>query len=394
MLMQVVYLFHGEGEIAVPFYDYDAEMFSRLRRSGSAFWDRRNSRFVLSARPSEAEFNRIFSDVVSVEVGRNQALEIRGFFDRERRYQGMPDETAAESMPESDAECFSCAIKAPDQFAPVWKEKLETELHARKYSRATMQSYVYYNRAFCRLIQKTPEEVKEADIKAYLAYMDKAHGMSSSAMNLAISALKFFYGDVLKKDITNEQSRPRHDKRLPGVLSRSEIQRLLDGEKNPKHRLLLMLTYSSGLRVSEVVVIKKDQIDFDRKTILVKAGKGRRDRYTLLSDRAAAFVKEYCALFDVDSWLFPGQPARRHLSIRSAQNIFEKSLKKAQIAKTVSIHSLRHTFATHLLEGGTDIRYIQSLLGHATLRTTERYTHIARRNVLRIQSPLDSTELD
>jgi site-specific recombinase XerD len=213
-------------------------------------------------------------------------------------------------------------------------------------------------------------------------------------MNLAISAIKFFYGEVLKKDIANEQRRPRQDKRLPAVLSRPEIDRILELEQNPKHRLLLMLTYSSGLRVSEVVALRKEHIDTARQALFVRSGKGRKDRYTLLSGRAARFIAEYCALYRIETWLFPGQSAGRHLSIRSAQNIFDKAVEKAGIGKEISIHSLRHTFATHLLENGTDIRYIQTLLGHSSLRTTERYTHVARRGVLRIQSPLDSARGD
>jgi site-specific recombinase XerD len=209
-------------------------------------------------------------------------------------------------------------------------------------------------------------------------------------MNLAISSLKFFYIYVFRrKDLIQEQRRPRHDKKLPAVLSRREVQDLLDCEKNPKHRLLLMLAYSSGLRVSEVVAIKKEHIDFSRKMLLIHAGKGRKDRYTLLSERAADFIRQYCTLYSVEGWLFPGLPASRHLSIRTAQAVFNKALEKAGITKQTSIHGLRHTFATHLLENGTDIRYIQELLGHASVRTTQRYAHIARRQVLRIRSPLD-----
>jgi site-specific recombinase XerD len=239
-------------------------------------------------------------------------------------------------------------------------------------------------------MRKEPEGSTGEDITTYLAYLDKQRDLSSSSMNLAISALKFFYHEVFKKNIVREQHRPRQDKRLPLVLSGSEVNRLLDTEKNPKHRLLLMLTYSSGLRVSEVVALKKEHIDVNRKAILIRAGKGRRDRYTLLSDRAAQFIGDYCAIHKLEGWLFPGIPDRRHLSIRSAQNIFDKALRNAGILKAVSIHSLRHTFATHLLESGTDIKYIQELLGHISLRTTQRYTHVARRSLLRIQSPLDN----
>jgi site-specific recombinase XerD len=209
-------------------------------------------------------------------------------------------------------------------------------------------------------------------------------------MNLALSAIRFFFNNVMKKSLSQDTCRPRQDKRLPGVLSKEEVLRLLDKEQNPKHRLLLMLTYSSGLRVSEVVALKKEHIDFGRKTLIVNGAKGRKDRITLLADRAAAFLREYCGHNNVKDWLFPGQD-KGHLRIRTAQSIFEKAVRNAGIEKKVSIHSLRHTFATHLLESGTDIRYIQSLLGHSSLRTTERYAHVARQSILRIQSPLDNT---
>jgi site-specific recombinase XerD len=290
----------------------------------------------------------------------------------------------------SDTSCLVEALDLPEMFSPLWAAKLESELRSRKYSPQTIRSYLHYNKHCCRRLQKRPEDLTAGDVRNYLAYLDKTLDLSTSSMNMAISALKFFAQFVLKKDITREQHRPRHDKKLPGVLAESEVKILLDCEKNPKHRLLLMLTYSSGLRVSEVVALKKEHVDFQRKVILIHTGKGRKDRYSLLSDRAAEFIRQYCVLYEITGWLFPGISTGQHLSIRTAQNIFMKALKNAQIQKPVSIHSLRHTFATHLLENGTDIRYIQELLGHATLRTTQRYTHVARRTVLKIRSPLDT----
>jgi site-specific recombinase XerD len=215
-------------------------------------------------------------------------------------------------------------------------------------------------------------------------------GYSAAAMNLAISAVKFFFRNVLDNNSVREQRRPRQDKKLPTVFSKEEIKKILDMENNHKHRLLLMLVYSSGLRVSEAVILKREDIDFSRKVVYIKAGKGRKDRCTILSEKVALFLGEYCDIYGIQTWLFPGQPINRHLSIRSAQHIFEKAALRAGITKSTSIHGLRHTFATHLLESGTDIRYIQTLLGHSSLRTTERYTHVARHNVLSIQSPLDS----
>jgi site-specific recombinase XerD len=353
----------------------------------------------------------IFSGLPRVKIDENDGtLKISGFFDRswgalpaaKRPVAPFAAGAAAQNrLPPkagdsdrgdavSDADCLVNSLSLPDRFSDHWKDRLEAELRSRKYSLRTMTSYVYYNRHFCRHVQKCPEDAVSSDVRNYLAYLDKTLDLSASSMNVAITALKFFYTNVMnRRGIIIERQRPRHDKRLPVVFSRKEVQALLDCENNPKHRLLLMLAYSSGLRVSEVVALKKLHIDFDRRTILICSAKGRKDRYTLLSERAARFIEQYCALYNIDTWLFPGNQVGRHLSIRSAQAVFNDALRAARIEKPASIHSLRHSFATHLLEGGTDIRYIQNLLGHVTIRTTQRYTHIARSSIMNIQSPLD-----
>jgi site-specific recombinase XerD len=403
----IIFSFYEERDVSVLLTGYNPQLFLALSKSGNGRWDPVKSVFVFPKGDKSGEIlDRIFSGFPRVKIdGDSGRIKIFGFFGRPwltapKEDCRIPARGYAEDsvLPDrlrkdirlTDSGCLINALPLPDRFPAVWADKLEAELRSRKYSRNTVDSYLYYNRQFCRRIQKSPEMVTKEDIRNYLAYLDKSLDLSASSMNLAISSLKFFYIYVFRrKDIIQEQRRPRHDKKLPAVLSRSEIQDLLDCEKNPKHRLLLMLAYSSGLRVSEVVAIKKEHIDFGRKMLLIRTGKGRKDRYTLLSERAANFIHQYCALYSVESWLFPGLPASRHLSIRTAQVVFNKALEKAGITKQTSIHGLRHTFATHLLESGTDIRYIQELLGHASVRTTQRYAHIARRQVLRIRSPLD-----
>lgn len=371
-------MFYDKDGIGIPFPDFDPILFNRLLAFG--WWDRQNYRFVFKEALASEQYREVFQDRIYVEVAEDRdEITVSGFFQ-----EAWKSVNRGAAFPAED-------IREPEMFSGEWSEKLRNELHSRKYSRQTIQAYVYHNRSFCRFAGKKPEEITGEDFKAYLAYLDRVKDMSSSTMNLAISSVKFFYSVVMKNDFLDEQCRPRHDKRLPEILSRGEVKLLLDKETNPKHRLLLMIAYSSGLRVSEVIMIKKADIDFSRKTILIR-GKGRKDRYTMLSDRAAAFIREYCEVFTIDTWLFPGQPGRDHISIRAAQKIFDKAIRKALIQKKLSIHSLRHSFATHLLENGTDVRYIQSLLGHASLRTTERYTHVARRSLLKIQSPLDVLE--
>jgi site-specific recombinase XerD len=380
--MDVVYLFYHDDGISVPLSDFDPGLFKRLIRFGR--WDRQNRRILMLSRP-EPEWRRdTFTGrpYVKIREGRG-GMEVKNFLGRP-----WPD-TPPVYADEKDMAVLVSNIPNPEKLSFPWTEKLKTELHARKYSRKTISVYVYYNRDLCRVLQKNPEEITEGDFKKYMAYLDIVKDQSSSSMNLALSAVRFFYTNVLKKDFARNLYRPRQDKRLPGVLSRTEIQQLLDTEQNPKHRLLLMLAYSSGLRVSELVALKREHVDFNRRTLLIYGAKGRRDRLTLLAERAAAFLKEYCELYGITGWIFPGQKGG-HIQIRTAQSVFDKAAAKALVNKQVSIHSLRHTFATHLLENGTDIKYIQTLLGHRNLRTTERYIHIARSSVLRIQSPLDA----
>ena len=410
--MEVVYFFYGYGSVRVPLYTIDRRLFGALIGYGGV-WDSFRHEFVFKREINIEEIACHFSGVVYVVVDECVNIMLKVFGLTERQWENdtvscfaifdkavkneTPNAIEIPDAPEKDDANkteFSTICPPPlqEKFPECWQARLEAELHSRKYSFRTIKSYVFFNRLLCRLLQKAPEEIKPEDVTQLLATLDKEKDYSSSSMNLAISAIRFFYREVLKSDIVDEQHRPRQDKKLPMVLSKAEIAEVLRKEKNPKHRLLLMLVYSSGLRVSEVVSLKKEHIDFSRKAIYVMRGKGRRDRCTLLSDKAASFVKEYCEFFCIQTWLFPGQPASRPLTIRSAQSIFDKAIQRAAIEKKVSIHSLRHTFATHLLESGTDIRYIQTLLGHSSLRTTERYTHIAKRSVLSIQSPLDTIE--
>ena len=388
--MDADYIFHENENIVIPLGDSNQEIFQRLSSFGR--WDGKTNRFLLRSGLKAEQYRIIFANRTYVEVKKSGEIAVFGFFEREWRFEGQKTRripSADSKLSKADRSCLASAIVPEEKFSFYWIDKLKEELHSRKYSAKTIVSYIHYNRDFCRILQKPAEQILEWDFKKYLYYLDAVKNLSSSSMNMAISAVRFFYNNVMKKNIGTDQYRPRNDKRLPGVLSREEIEKLLDTEQNPKHRLLLMMTYSSGLRVSEVITLKREHIDFYRKTLLVRGAKGRKDRITLLSDRASVFLQEYCRCYDISDWLFPGLDGY-HLHIRSAQNIFEKAAKNANIQKTVSIHCLRHSFATHLLEGGTNIKYIQALLGHANLKTTERYTHIARQNIFRIQSPLDA----
>jgi site-specific recombinase XerD len=205
--------------------------------------------------------------------------------------------------------------------------------------------------------------------------------------------LKFYYGTVLKKKFIYEVRRPRKDKKLPVVLSPEEVAKILGVVGNIKHRAILMLVYSAGLRVGEVVRLKPEDIDSNRMLIHIRGSKGRKDRYTMLSKRALETLNRYWKVYKPTKWLFEGARAGRYISIRTVQKIFEHACEKAGMKKDITVHTLRHSFATHLLETGTDLRYIQELLGHAHSKTTEIYTHVSTQSIGKIKSPLDSLNL-
>ena len=412
--MQAVYLFRENDTVRIPTGWYNKRLFSFLVGKGGK-WNKAQNEIVLSNLPDASNFNKTFPEtpIVQVDPKSHHPIKIFNFFEQaqfehsqfeyaqnveysqNKKTVAQLAEMAAGEMPlplmdDLDTLPLSGTSAPPDYFLESYELKLETCLRAKKYSHHTRASYIYYNRFLCNAVQKSPDEMESYDIKSFLASLEKSKNFSSSSMNLSISAIKFFYRNIMDVEIIGARSRPKRDKKLPMVLDKTEVNKLLQLETNGKHRLLLMLVYSSGLRVSEVVALKKEHIDLARKVIYIDLGKGRKDRFTILSERAATFIASYFEANNIEKWVFPGQEAGRHLSIRSAQYIFDNALRRAEIAKKISIHSLRHTFATHLLESGTDIRYIQALLGHSNLHTTQRYTHVARRSVLNIQSPLDS----
>jgi integrase/recombinase XerD len=397
--MEVVYLFYESDAIRIPFFDYDQRLFRMLVSVGGGVWDNTRKEFVFRRNEDMTRFNRIASYIPYVYVLEKAANPIRIFGLRERQWQGIPDINSAQKNVEDTVFVMpdiSVPVPLPppesDKFPQYWEIKLETEMRAAKYSRQTRLNYMYYNRFLCHNIQKFPEEMQAYDIKQFLAAVEKGRDYSAATLNLALSAIKFFYTRVLPKDIIEVQHRPRQDKRLPVVLSKDEIKKMFMTENNFKHRLLLMMVYASGLRAGEVVSLKRQDIDISRKLINIRSGKGRKDRYTLVSETVINALTEYYSRYNITNWLFSGADPNKHLVTRSAQHIFERALKRARIEKDASLHSLRHSFATHLLESGTDIRYIQELLGHASILTTERYTHVARRKTLSITSPLDTID--
>lgn len=262
------------------------------------------------------------------------------------------------------------------------------ELLLRGYSPRTRKAYERHVREFLRSAASA-SSLPDA-IRAHLLNRTTKGHVSRSYHDQLVSALRLFCREVLGRKVDDlPLARPRRERRLPTVLSRDEVARLFRVVRNPKHRAILIVAYSAGLRVSEVVRLRPTDLDRDRKLIHVRRGKGAKDRYTVLADAACRALDAYLDGAAPGRWLFPSVQPSRHLSARSVQKVVERARTVAGIDKRFSVHALRHSFATHLLEAGTDLRFIQELLGHGSARTTQIYTHVSTRELRRIRSPID-----
>ncbi len=273
---------------------------------------------------------------------------------------------------------------------------MREELRLRNYSPRTIKAYLSCVRAFARHIApRLPRDASVEHIRGYLLYLLDEKESPAGTVNQVYNALRFLYEELYQRPmVIRDLPRPKKERRLPVVLSVEEVRRLLDAPTNPKHRLMLWLLYSAGLRLGELVRLRPEDLDRERRTILVRQGKGAKDRRTILAPSVIERVDAYLAFARPIKYLFEGSRPGGVYSTRSVQNVFESALAKSGIKKKATVHSLRHAFATHLLEQGTDIRYIQELLGHSSLKTTEIYTHVAARVVRNIRSPIEALALD
>jgi site-specific recombinase XerD len=279
---------------------------------------------------------------------------------------------------------YSNDRKIPDEYLEMLKIK--------RYSSNTINTY---KKAFGDFINyfKTKEldTITEQDIRDYLLYLIEKRKVSASFQNQIINAIKFYYEKVLKLDKLPYIyiDRPFKDKILPTVLSEEEVQRIINCIDNLKHKTIILTIYSAGLRISELINLKVSDIDSDRKAIIIKGAKGKKDRNTLLSEKLLLYLRKYFKLYKPKVLLFEGQDGGQY-SESSIQQVFRRACINAKIMKKATVHTLRHSFATHLLERGTDLRYIQELLGHGSSKTTEIYTHITHKGMEQVKSPLDN----
>lgn len=272
------------------------------------------------------------------------------------------------------------------------RERMKMDMELRNFSLRTIECYLGWMKAFTTHYGRSPEKLGDDDIRNYLYYLLKEKKAAQSSVNQAYSALKFFYEKILSRS-WNEEKIPRSKvpKKLPSVLSREEVLSIFSSTENLKHRTILMTIYSGGLRLNEATHLKPSDIDSKRMTIKVR-GKGNKERYTLLGEKALEILRTYWKLYQPSQWLFPSRLPGGPISHSAVQRAFKSSLYKSGVKKNASVHTLRHSFATHLLESGTDLFYIQRLMGHTTSKTTAIYLHVTRKDLAKVKSPIDLLE--
>ncbi|MFA5953699.1 MAG: site-specific tyrosine recombinase/integron integrase [Candidatus Pacearchaeota archaeon] len=267
-------------------------------------------------------------------------------------------------------------------------KKLEVELKISKNSEYTLRNYIFSNEKFLDSVKKPLESINEDDVKIYLS--EKLSSKSSTSIILFLSAIKYSFSNILKKDITLGIKRPKKEKILPEVLTKEEVKTLINSIENKKSKLMISLMYATGMRVSELINLKINDLEFEEKICHIRQAKGKKDRIVNLPNQLFVKLEKYADKQRLlkSEYFFSGKNGK--MTSRNLQKIVSKAAKKAGIKKSVHCHTLRHSFATHLLENGVDIRLIQTLLGHSNLNTTQLYTHVSKEQIKNVKSPIDS----
>ena len=279
------------------------------------------------------------------------------------------------------------------EMSPLRRRMIE-DMTVRNLSPATQRSYIHAVSKFSRYFGRSPERLGLEDVRSFQVHL-VANGISWPALNQTVCALRFFYGVTLGyADIPERIAYARAPRTLPVVLSADEVVRFLEAVPSLKTRTALTTAYAAGLRASEAVGLKVDDIDSERGVIRVEHGKGGKDRYVMLSERLLHILRVYWRLAKPKDWLFPGRDGTAPIDVQVLHSACRSARSAAGIDKRVTVHTLRHSFATHLLENGTDIRIIQVLLGHNNLSSTARYTKVSNGLIRRTESPLDRLKLE
>lgn len=349
---------HHNNNVVFLIFPKDAELITAVKALGVARWSQTKSKWFIDK--SKFDLNRL----ISVLKG-NAVVDYSGL--KENNNTPVP----------AEIEQGLAALK-------LW-------MAHKRYSESTINTYLDAAKSFLVFtLPKPMKEVNNNDIVKYVNEYIIKHKLSFSYQNQVVNAVKLFFREIVHSDLNVDKiERPRREYKLPNVLSKEEVKLILNAHSNIKHRAMLSLIYSCGLRRSELLNLKPTNIDSKRNVVIIKQAKGKKDRVVPLSQKILIMLREYYATYKPKMWLFEGQIKSEKYDERSLANVLKQALAKVNITKPVSLHWLRHSYATHLLESGTDLRYIQELLGHSSSRTTEIYTHVSTKNIQQIKSPFD-----
>ncbi len=270
-------------------------------------------------------------------------------------------------------------------------DRMQEDLLLKGYSLHTQRAYLRCARYFASHYMRSPEEMGEQEIRTFLLHLVRDRKASPATLSMYINALKFLYNVTLKRpEAVKGISYPKRPKTLPVILSPEEVRRVFEAIRSVKYKAIIAAAYAAGLRISEVCGLRIADIDSQRRRIHIRSGKGKKDRYVMLGESLLSLLRQYYQkVRPQGEYLFPGQKPQRHITPTAVRQVLRKVIRETGLAKKVTMHTLRHCFATHLMEAGTDIRILQVLLGHSSIRTTLRYTHITDRLVQKLVSPLD-----
>ena len=352
-------------------YKYNNNIYQILKKESHTDWDKKYRRFYFLAKRS-----------VLIAFIQNICNQVKVCLDHQLEIKDVEiNKLLFEQHYHKDRQFKSC----PDAFI--------SKMASMNYSWNTIRTYHHYVLRFINSYKSSSmEQVNNFDsreINRYHELMIQGKKYSSTTINQSISALKFYYNKFLVRNVVLDGiDRPKKEKQLPNIWSVEEMEKILKSIDNIKHRAIILTIYSAGLRIGELTRLKPEDILSDRMLIFVRRSKGRKDRFTLLSEKNLALLRKYFKEYKPKKYLFEGQNGGMY-STSSIQNILKKALKMSGVAKRGTVHTLRHSFATHLLENGTDLRYIQDLLGHYSSKTTEIYTHVSNKQLRNIKSPAD-----
>jgi site-specific recombinase XerD len=381
-------LFHRDKNCLALFFDKDWELISHVRKIPEVMYSNTNKCWYVT------DESNALAKIIDVLKGKVW-VDISELKSTKPVQQSAPVKSKPEMVeppkvgpPKKEIQKISPHALNSDQVQAM--RMVEQKLKLRGYSENTIRTYAQHFKEFLLFFYDShPVEISELEIRSYILYLIEKRMLSKSTQNQSINAIKFFYEKVLLQDRkVYYLERPMKDKKLPEVLSQEEVLSIFEALDNIKHRAMLMLIYSAGLRRSEMLNLRIGDVDFNRSVVFIRSAKGHKDRQSVLAQNMVPMLQQYIKEFAPGFWLFEGRAGERY-SASSLQQVFKQAAKKAGVKKIVRLHMLRHSFATHLLEAGTSTRYIQVLLGHESPKTTEVYAHVSRFALDKIRSPLD-----